>query len=326
MKETNTTELSLNDPTSGYMKYGENITYECPTLPYALKVLGAVSVGTSLCGLVGNGVVLWFLGFHMKKSPSTVYVLNLAIADFSLLLLFLGMLTLCFITEFHCNFSWEWNSWIVYIMIIVILFWYFASMYLLTAISIERCLSGLFPAWYWYHRPRHLSGTVCGVLWALAGLLVSLLVIYSLSSRETYSKLLYDIGLGNSLIFSLLPLFSNLFLFIKLHCLSQRQRSGRLYVAILLNAIFLFLFGFPLSLFIWLVSSYYLDSTYLEISALSPSLNNSINPFIYFLVGSYRQRRFQRSVKVAFRRVFEENVTSEEENHEPGDTAVETTL
>ena len=61
-------------------------------------------------------------------------------------------------------------------------------------------------------------------------------------------------------------------------------------------------------------------------SYLLASLNSSVNPVIYFLVGSCRQRRFQGSVKVAFRRVFEEKVVSEEGSHMPEDTMVETTL
>ncbi|KAK2525160.1 hypothetical protein Q9233_008871 [Columba guinea] len=326
MEETNATELCLDYMSLGYVDYGENIAYECSTIPYGLKIFGAVCVGISLCGLVGNMWVAWFLGFHMKKSSFTVYVLNLAIADFSLLLFLLAILPLYVIRELHCNSLWKLLIQIFFIMSILFLFWYFASMYLLTAISIERCLSVLFPIWYRCHRPRHLSGIVCGVLWAVAGLLVSLLINYFLTSLATYLKLLRYISIWNTLIFSLLPLFSNLFLLIKLRCGSERRRPGRLYVAILLSAIFLFLFGFPLSLVILLGSSYHVDLIYVDISSLLASLNSSVNPFIYFLVGSWRQCRFQRSVKVAFRQVFEEKVTSEEENHEPGDTMAVTTL
>ena len=42
----------------------------------------AVGIG----GLLGNALVLWHLGFHIKKGPFAVYVLHLAAADF----LFLG--------------------------------------------------------------------------------------------------------------------------------------------------------------------------------------------------------------------------------------------
>ncbi|XP_037377594.1 mas-related G-protein coupled receptor member X2-like [Talpa occidentalis] len=36
----------------------------------------------TLVGLAGNAVVLWLLGFCMKKNTFSIYVLNLAVADF----------------------------------------------------------------------------------------------------------------------------------------------------------------------------------------------------------------------------------------------------
>ncbi|NXF84377.1 MRGRD protein, partial [Sclerurus mexicanus] len=62
--------------------------YNCSIVPTELIVYACVGLGISLCGFVGNGMVMWFLGFHMKQSPFTVYILNLAVADFSLALLF----------------------------------------------------------------------------------------------------------------------------------------------------------------------------------------------------------------------------------------------
>ncbi|XP_065492628.1 mas-related G-protein coupled receptor member H-like [Caloenas nicobarica] len=323
MEETSTTELY---PDYSYFPYA----YYWPFTPcwFILDdtrlIMAFVCTVICMCGVVGNMLVVWFLGFHTKKSPFTVYVLNLAIADFSLLLFLLAILMVYIFPNFYCVSSWKYYL-IRGIMPILFLFWYFASMYLLTAISIERCLSVLFPIWYRCHRPRHLSGIVSGVLWTLAGLCVSLLVIYERTSIRTYLEVLKYVCIGNSLVFSLLPLFSNLFLFIRLRCGSQRRHPGRLYVAILLSAIFLFLFGFPLSVAI-LLDPAYLQSLYLPVSCLLASLNSSINPLIYFLVGSWRQRRFQGSIKVAFQRVFEEKAKNEEKNHVPGDTTAATSL
>nr|XP_021154859.1 mas-related G-protein coupled receptor member H-like [Columba livia] len=323
MEQTNRSDLSLD-----YMDY--TYAYYWPFTPCQFilddvrLIMAFVCSVICLCGIVGNMLVLWFLGFHMKKSPFTVYVLNLAIADFSLLFFLLAVLMVYIFPNFSCVFYSFQYSLTREIMPILFLFWYFASMYLLTAISIERCLSVLFPIWYRCHRPRHLSGIVCGVLWALAGLFVSLLVFCNRTSVHTYLEVLNFVCIGNSFIFSLLPLFSNLFLFIKLRCGSERQRPGRLYIAILLSAIFLFLFGFPLSVSI-LLGPDYLHSLYLPVSCILASLNSSVNPLIYFLVGSWRQRRFQGSIKVAFRRVFEEKVKNEEKIHMQGDTRVMTT-
>lgn len=89
--------------------------------------------------------------------------------------------------------------------------------------------------------------------------------------------------------------------------------------------IFLFIIGFPFSALIFL-DPIYLNPFYHHISYLLASLNSSINPLIYFLVGSCRQHQFQGSAQVALRRVFEEKAVSKERSHVPGDTAVETTL
>ncbi|OPJ74079.1 mas-related G-protein coupled receptor member H-like [Patagioenas fasciata monilis] len=323
MDQTNITELYLDYTDYTYAYYWPFTPCQF-ILDDARLVMAFVSVVICLCGLVGNMSVLWFLGFHMKKSPFTVYVLNLAIADFSLLLFLLVILTLFIIPNFSCVFSSEYDFTLA-VMPILFLFWYFASMYLLTAISIERCLSGLFPIWYRYHRPRHLSGTVCGGLWALAGFFASLLLICNRTSMHTYLEVLNFVCIGNSVVFSVLPLFSNLFLFIKVRCVSQRRRPGRLYIAILLSAIFLFLFGFPLNVAI-LLGPFYLQSFYLPVSYLLSSLNSSVNPLIYFLVGSCQKCHFHGSLNDAFRRVFEEKAKNEEKIHVPRVTTAVTTL
>ncbi|KFQ68804.1 Proto-oncogene Mas, partial [Phaethon lepturus] len=177
---------------------------------------------------------------------------------------------------------------------------------LLTAKSMERCLSVLFPIWYRCRRPKHLSGIMCGVLWAFAGLFVSFVFI-SCYFRLNIScvQLLRGVSIVNFLIFSLFPLLSNLSLFIKLQRGSQRRHPGKLYVAVLLNVIFLFIFGLPFSVVVFL-DPIYLNQFYLHISYLLASLNSSINPLIYFLAGSCWQRQFQGSAKVALLRVFEE--------------------
>ncbi|XP_009945378.1 PREDICTED: mas-related G-protein coupled receptor member H-like, partial [Leptosomus discolor] len=284
-----------------------------------------VFTGICVCGLVGNMMVVWFLGFRMKKNPFTVYVLNLAVADFSLLLFLLVILTLQIISKSSCVsiYNYFLSS---YILIGLFLFWYFAGMYLLTAMSMERCLSVLFPIWYRCHRPKRLSGITCGVLWAVTGLLDSsaLITCYSFGNTPC-EKLLQGLSTVNFLAFSFFPLISNLCLFIRLRCGSQRRHPGKIYVVVLLSVIFMFTLGLPFSVVLFLEP----DSSnlvYLHITYLPASLNSSINPLIYFLVGSCRHCRFQGSVKVAFQRVFEEKTMSEERSHVPGDTSVGTAV
>ncbi|KAM6456269.1 mas-related G-protein coupled receptor member A1-like [Liasis olivaceus] len=41
---------------------------------------------TSYSGLLGNGNVIWILGFQIKRNPFTTFILILAIADFGFLI------------------------------------------------------------------------------------------------------------------------------------------------------------------------------------------------------------------------------------------------
>ncbi|KAG6922011.1 MAS1 proto-oncogene like, G protein-coupled receptor [Chelydra serpentina] len=104
---------------------------------------------------------------------------------------------------------------------------------------------------------------------------------------------------------------SSLTLFIKVRRSSQRRQPGKLYAVILLTVVFFLLFTVPQSVQILL----FYHSIYFSIWIVHmlASASSSINPFIYFLVGSYGKQRFCGSIKVALQRVFEEKTDSRED-------------
>ncbi|XP_054246753.1 mas-related G-protein coupled receptor member H-like [Indicator indicator] len=310
MEKTITTVLSPRYMTTTYPEPEEYNYNWCETQSYAIWIISCVCICISLCGLVGNVVVVWFLGFCMKLNPFTVYVLNLAMANFCLLLVLLAKFTLHLTPSVFCIDDADFHF-ADLILSFLFLFCYLAGMYLLTAMSVERCLAALFPVWYRCHRSKHCSAVMSGVLWALA-------VLFLLFMPHPIVFMHCEFCL-----FSFFPLLSNLALFIKLRCGSQRRHPGKIYVAVLLSVIFLVVLGFPFSLEIVLFFNY---RHVFYISFLLASLNSSINPIIYFLVGSCRQHRFQCSLKVAFRRLFEEGATSEERSQVPGDAVMETSV
>ncbi|NXU26064.1 MRGRD protein, partial [Thalassarche chlororhynchos] len=112
----------------------------CESQTFTVDFFALFWWGVWLCGMLGNVVVVRFLGFHMKKSPFTVYVLNLAIADFSLILFFCLLFALHSAGFFFC---FNFPDVIFIVVYLLFLFCYLSSMYLLTAISVERCLSVL---------------------------------------------------------------------------------------------------------------------------------------------------------------------------------------
>uniref|UniRef100_A0A8C3TBB4 G-protein coupled receptors family 1 profile domain-containing protein n=1 Tax=Chelydra serpentina TaxID=8475 RepID=A0A8C3TBB4_CHESE len=275
----------------------------CATDYLTAVIIDSITLLLCLFGLVGNGVVLWFLGFHIKRNIFTVYILNLAAADFGFLLCLPGFLITFNAKHLFC-FPLEGFNLINSFQLLSLLT-YSTSLYLLTAISTERCVSVLFPIWHRCHRPNHLSAIVCALLWALSCLLSG--IVYSLcfvdGTENCWSTFLPMYGL-NFLIFAPIMIVSSLILFIKLRRSSQRRQQEKLYTVILLTVLFFLIFAVPLSV------QYFLDLIHYshvnELSYLLASINSSINPVIYFLVGSYRQHRFRGCLQVALRSIFEE--------------------
>ncbi|NXW74012.1 MRGRD protein, partial [Hirundo rustica] len=144
--ENSTTNFTMNDTLYGSLDWEEFITDQCSSIPYTLIAFAGVCLGILLCGLAGNGMVIWFLGFHTKQSPFTVYILNLAVADFSLLLLFL-LLLLAFLTfAAFCTtllpFIHHYKH-LVFVLGFLCHLFDLSSLGLLAALSVERCASVL---------------------------------------------------------------------------------------------------------------------------------------------------------------------------------------
>ncbi|NXW54931.1 MRGRH protein, partial [Eurystomus gularis] len=142
--ETITTEPSMSFMTYGFVDYEGDTEYNCPRLPVRLMIFAGVCMGICVCGLVGNGIIMWFLGFHRKQNPFTVYILNLAVADFSLLLIFFLLLSLILILIAFCLYNLV-SFYLDFVVIVEFLCHFFdlSSLGLLAAISVERCISVL---------------------------------------------------------------------------------------------------------------------------------------------------------------------------------------
>ncbi|XP_066495039.1 chemerin-like receptor 1 [Tiliqua scincoides] len=114
-------------------------------------------------GTIGNGLVISITGFRMKKTVHTVWILNLAIADFifSFFLLF-------HVVYIGLDYYWPFGKVMCKLNYAVVFFNLFASICLLTVISIDRCIAVWCPVWAQNRRtPRLASFVVLGV-WILA--------------------------------------------------------------------------------------------------------------------------------------------------------------
>ncbi|XP_075568479.1 LOW QUALITY PROTEIN: proto-oncogene Mas-like [Pelecanus crispus] len=292
MEETNTTDLSLFNDSLYDGAHGRD-SRSCESQTFMSEFCALFWWGVWLCGMPGNVVVMQCLDFHMKKRPSlggfTVYLLNLGIAGFSLILFFF-----CLPFALHSTdrfFCLNFPDVIFIVVDLLFLFCYLSSMYLLT-ISVEQCLSVLFPIWYRCH--HH----VCGVLWALPGLFISLTSICcNFYLMSVCGNIFRGADLLSSLTFSTLPLLSASILFTNLQCCLPRRPPGRLYVAVLTSLFFIF--AVPLTVE-QVLESLFIEHDELSSSFLVVAAKRSINPLIGFLVGSYRQPWFWGPVRTTF--------------------------
>ncbi|XP_056676917.1 mas-related G-protein coupled receptor member X1-like [Monodelphis domestica] len=255
-----------------------------------------LSLVIALVGLVRNSIVLWLLGFRTRRSPFSVYILNLAAAD----ALFLGShFVLC--------------MWVIVgdlnLLVLMLLgpcllnMSYCMGLSLLAAISTEHCLSVLFPLWYRCHRPKHMSAAVCAFLWALPGLYWGVYVALYFPNKNTFYDLYFDLNLVQFGWFSLLTCVlgvSSLMLVLRVQCSSQRMRPPRLYFLVLLTVLVFLLCGLPWGFFyaVWIFSRFPL--MFYELSRLLACVNSSANPFIYFFLSSQWRRRGREPLRVVF--------------------------
>ncbi|XP_010209103.2 mas-related G-protein coupled receptor member H [Colius striatus] len=264
----------------------------------------AVTLLVCLCGLLGNGAVLWLLGLRIRRNPITVYILNLAVADFTFLLFMVALVSLYMVESVSCSLVVS----LKYLRspFLLSLFCYNMGLYLLTAISIERCVSVLCPLWYRCRRPQRLSAALCVLLWALSIAVIAAVTSLCLWHEHEHCQVaLISMYLLNFLIFAPAMVISNVILFIKVLCGSTRRQPKKLFIVIFLTILFFLIFMLPLSIWNFLQQfSYILVPS--QVVFLLACINSSINPFIYFLVGSCRRRCSLVSLQDAFRRVFEE--------------------
>uniref|UniRef100_A0A670IG47 G-protein coupled receptors family 1 profile domain-containing protein n=1 Tax=Podarcis muralis TaxID=64176 RepID=A0A670IG47_PODMU len=236
-------------------------------------------------GLTEDVTVIWLLSFGMKRNCFTIFILNLAVAD-------LGFLSSYF-----------------FLM-------YITGLFLLTAISTERCVSVLFPIWcvvvffpLWHRFDRgpNSSTIICAIIWIFSFLLSAIHFALRMTGRFGASLLHYQL-LVNALLCTPLMFISSLILFIKICCKAQQRKQGKLTTAILLALLFFLIFAFPLNA-VYVSYCYYFPHLHslMLIGFGCSSVNSSINPIIYFLVGRRGRKSPSRvSMRAAISRVFKD--------------------
>ncbi|XP_066213848.1 C3a anaphylatoxin chemotactic receptor [Saccopteryx leptura] len=133
---------------------------------------------TFLLGVPGNGLVLWVAGLKMKWTVNTVWFLHLTLADF------LCCLSLPFsLVHIALQGHWPYGWFLCKLIPSIIILNMFASVFLLTTISLDRCLLVLKPIWCQNRRNVRTAFTVCGCIWVAAFAMCIPVFIY----RDTFT-------------------------------------------------------------------------------------------------------------------------------------------
>ncbi|XP_036240354.1 mas-related G-protein coupled receptor member A1-like [Molothrus ater] len=291
-----------------------------------------VTLFVGLCGLAGNGVVLWFL--HVNAI--THFISKQAIIDFLFLIFMLPSTLLFLVEEVSCSAIMS----LMYLSLLfqLSLFTYIIGLYRLMFISIQRCRSVLCLVFCGFQLSEHLLWVLMTALfWVL--LFIFIAVNPTVTSQcqsheqEQCQVALTSMYALNLFLFAVPMVISSTILFIRLKPGSQQQQQQhkRLDIVIFLVA----LFSLPLSLWNFLQQlGYTVVSS--QVVFLLACINSSIKPFICFLVGSWkrdwsmrscwrhcsmescRKHSSMQSLREAIKRVFEEP----KENTACGDDSV----
>ncbi|KAM4015261.1 formyl peptide receptor 2-like [Anomaloglossus baeobatrachus] len=298
-----------------YYYYYDNLIHETTKTLYGIVFA---------LGIIGNGLVIWIAGFRMKKTVSAVWFLHLAIADF----LCCASLPLR-ITDWSVLYSNGLD--IAYCIVNMFLFNInmTTSVLLLTAMSIDRWVSVMWPFWAKVHRTCNVVRISAAIIWGLSLIVAGLMYhIYRYGVSDLgewcrynddiihYNKeLLHTMQLIRLFIMCVIPFliivtsYVTIFYKIRKSKRSQRsQRSSRIITAVISC---FFICWFPY--YIWpLIAWYYyvpLPLYHILNIIITPLafLNSCMNPIIYVFMGPGFRQGFFRSIPARVERALSEH-------------------
>ncbi|KAM7059352.1 putative G-protein coupled receptor 32 isoform 1-T2 [Molossus nigricans] len=282
-------------------------------------------------GVVVNGLVLWMTAFRMTRTVTTIWFFNLALADFIVLLslpvAIYNLITHHWpLTDLACKF---------YLALMVLTF--FASIYLLALISVDRCVSVLYPVWVRNHRTVQRASWLALGVWLLAAITCSPYSILRTGGKQEGCRYCFfkfstenekNSSNGDSVVFDrqqvvtithflvgfLVPLviISTCAYLIRAKLQQEAwvhaSRPRRL-LLVLVSAFFIFWFPFNVARLIHLGLAKSHDATMLPILWATFSLgclNSCLNPFLYVFIGRDFKKTFFQSLPSALARAFGE--------------------
>ncbi|XP_054855749.1 C3a anaphylatoxin chemotactic receptor-like [Eublepharis macularius] len=276
-------------------------------------------------GVSGNGLVVWVTATRKKRYnfTSTCY-LNLAVADF---LFSFGRIP-ALVQEVMYN-HWPFGNALCKLHTFARYLTVFTGVFVLTLISVDRCLLIAQPVWARNHRGPSFQAVLCAGAWILALLFsVPYLVVREVTLKDgaLYCGYRKDLRISTELPLRLSRFFGGflvpfiiimsayLVLIFKLH--KRRWEGSHRTFALVATIVVLFFICWLPHHVVTLISSMggSKDSwgIALKLSNALAYLHSCINPVIYVLAGYIRYRGLHR--RASFLGLFRKALTEEDEN------------
>ncbi|XP_077312005.1 chemerin-like receptor 1 [Lithobates pipiens] len=285
-----------------------------------------VYIVTFLLGTTGNGLVIFFTTLRMKKTVSVVWFLNLAVADFIFTFLLIFR-----IIRIAMNYHWPFGRFMCNLDAAFVYINLFASLFLITIISIDRLISVKFPVWCQNHRTPRLASIVTLVVWVLA-LILSL--PYSMfmdttkvknvvSCRRNFSNdkdvaisRYSGVTITRFIVGFVLPLtvivlcYTVILLHIRRNYMTKSSKPLKMIAAVIIS---FFVCWFPYHVFslLWLSIKYggkdhFKDvvHTGLRYCNFLAIMHSCVNPILYVFVGRDFKEKFLGSIQSVFEKAF----------------------
>ncbi|XP_077312227.1 chemerin-like receptor 1 [Lithobates pipiens] len=283
-----------------------------------------------LLGTTGNGLVIYFSVFVMKRTVNVVWFLNLAIADF----IFTFFLPLR-ITNDALN-HWPFGKFMCKLNSTVLFINLYASIFLLTVISIDRLISIVFPVWCQNHRTPKLASIVAVAVWILSFIFSlpyfifrdikvvekdhavcyynfheDVKVAYPRDKATVIARFIISFFIPFTIIISC---YSVILLRIQRNHMTTSSKPFKVVLAVILS---FFVCWFPYHVFSFLeLSAYYggnlsyINFVGLPIASSLAFINSCINPILYVFMGRDFKQKFQNSLWSIFEIAFSEESKS----------------
>ncbi|XP_062996722.1 chemerin-like receptor 1 [Elgaria multicarinata webbii] len=286
----------------------------------------AISSITLLLGTTGNGLVIFLTGFRMKKTVTTIWYLNLAVADF--------IFAICLSSDitYEALNHWTLGRLMCKLDTVVPFLNMFASVFFLTAISADRCISVVHPVLALNHRTLWRASLMAVFIWTMALVLSSpyfsfrdtersfddvILCTYNFGSDDASqltthrSMVATEFVLGFLIPFSvILACYCAIVVKLKGKIFGRFGRSFKIIVAVVV-AFFCCWFPFHLFSILEMLDDSLEMKDILDIGfPLAKSLiclNSCLNPLLYAFMGPDCRMTNWQSLLSAFKGAFSEN-------------------